>query len=219
VQEGAGEAAANGAVVMPAAQRLLAENNLNAGDVTASGPGGRVLKEDVINHVEGKAGNAGAAPIREGAVEPSQIEHPAPAQPDGKAAQETRAPAPTTPAPTSTQPPASSPQPQQGDEEVVPMSMLRRHVAQRLVEAQQNAALLTTFNEIDMSNVMAMRKEYQDAFTKKYGISWASCRSSSRRPLTRSSKRRASTLRFAAKTSSTKTTTTSASLLAAAKAW
>jgi 2-oxoglutarate dehydrogenase E2 component (dihydrolipoamide succinyltransferase) len=174
VQEGAGEAAANGAVVMPAAQRLLAENNLNAGDVTASGPGGRVLKEDVINHVAGNAGNAQAAPVREGAVEPSQIEHPAPAQPDGKAAQETRQPATVaTVAPqAATQAPASatSTQTAPGAEEVVPMSMLRRHVAQRLVEAQQNAALLTTFNEIDMSNVMAMRKEYQDAFTKKYGI-------------------------------------------------
>jgi 2-oxoglutarate dehydrogenase E2 component (dihydrolipoamide succinyltransferase) len=58
----------------------------------------------------------------------------------------------------------------QSDEEVVPMSMLRRHIAQRLVEAQQNAALLTTFNEIDMSAVMQLRKENQEAFQKRYGI-------------------------------------------------
>ena len=56
------------------------------------------------------------------------------------------------------------------DEEVVPMTMLRRHIAQRLVEAQQTAALLTTFNEIDMSAVMNMRKEMQDSFTKRYNI-------------------------------------------------
>ncbi len=50
------------------------------------------------------------------------------------------------------------------------MTMLRRHIAQRLVEAQQNAALLTTFNEVDMSAVMNMRKQFQDDFTKKHGI-------------------------------------------------
>jgi 2-oxoglutarate dehydrogenase E2 component (dihydrolipoamide succinyltransferase) len=55
-------------------------------------------------------------------------------------------------------------------EEVVPMSKLRRVVAERLVEAQHNAALLTTFNEIDMSSVMAMRKEYGEAFQKKYNV-------------------------------------------------
>jgi 2-oxoglutarate dehydrogenase E2 component (dihydrolipoamide succinyltransferase) len=56
------------------------------------------------------------------------------------------------------------------DEEVVPMTPLRRRIAERLVEAQQTAALLTTFNEIDMTNAMAMRKQYQDDFTKRYGI-------------------------------------------------
>ena len=50
------------------------------------------------------------------------------------------------------------------------MSLLRRHIAQRLVEAQQTAALLTTFNEIDMSGVMALRKEHQESFQKRYGI-------------------------------------------------
>jgi 2-oxoglutarate dehydrogenase E2 component (dihydrolipoamide succinyltransferase) len=159
--------------VMPAAQRLLAEQNLSAQDVQASGPGGRVLKEDVMRHAAGTAQNAQSqAPTREGVVEPSEIERPAPPQPDGKAPQETRQPA----SATTTATPAPQPSTQQaaptpaGDEEVVPMSMLRRHVAQRLVEAQQNAALLTTFNEIDMTNVMQMRKDYQDAFTKKYGI-------------------------------------------------
>jgi 2-oxoglutarate dehydrogenase E2 component (dihydrolipoamide succinyltransferase) len=55
-------------------------------------------------------------------------------------------------------------------EEVVPMSKLRRTVAERLVEAQRNAALLTTFNEIDMSSVMALRKENGEAFQKKYNV-------------------------------------------------
>ncbi|MES2641549.1 MAG: 2-oxoglutarate dehydrogenase complex dihydrolipoyllysine-residue succinyltransferase [Myxococcota bacterium] len=59
-----------------------------------------------------------------------------------------------------------------GDEpiEIVPMTNLRKKIAQRLVEAQQNAAILTTFNEVDMSAVMALRERYQDRFVKKYGI-------------------------------------------------
>lgn len=55
-------------------------------------------------------------------------------------------------------------------EEVVPMTLLRRTVAQRLVEAQQTMAMLTTFNEIDLSAVVALRKQYQDSFTQKYGV-------------------------------------------------
>ncbi|HLP42066.1 MAG TPA: dihydrolipoyllysine-residue succinyltransferase, partial [Fibrobacteria bacterium] len=55
-------------------------------------------------------------------------------------------------------------------EEIVPMSMLRRRVAERLVEAQQTAALLTTFNEVDMSSVMELRQKHQDAFQKRHGI-------------------------------------------------
>jgi 2-oxoglutarate dehydrogenase E2 component (dihydrolipoamide succinyltransferase) len=55
-------------------------------------------------------------------------------------------------------------------EEVVPMSPFRKKIAERLVQSQQTAALLTTFNEIDMTNAMALRKEYQDTFVEKYGI-------------------------------------------------
>ena len=59
-----------------------------------------------------------------------------------------------------------------GDEpvEIVPMSSIRRRIAERLVEAQSTAAILTTFNEVDMSAVMALREKYQDRFSKKYGI-------------------------------------------------
>ena len=76
-------------------------------------------------------------------------------------------------APIVTPPPAAQPKaPVEAgeDEEVVRMTPLRRKIAQRLVEAQQTAALLTTFNETDMSAVMNLRKEHQEAFTKKYGI-------------------------------------------------
>jgi 2-oxoglutarate dehydrogenase E2 component (dihydrolipoamide succinyltransferase) len=117
--------------VMPAAQALLDEHGLHPSQVQATGPGGRVLKEDVLRHLESAA-------------------------PD--------APEPAT-APQSG--PASSPD---REEEIVPMSRLRRTVAERLVEAQRTAALLTTFNEIDMSEVIGLRKQYGEAFQQRYGV-------------------------------------------------
>jgi 2-oxoglutarate dehydrogenase E2 component (dihydrolipoamide succinyltransferase) len=130
----------SGSRVMPAAQRALHAAGLEASDVTATGPGGRTLKEDVQRHVE----------------------------------------APPQPAPAAKAPPRSAALPgssaaliarQDGrQEEVVPMTTLRKRIAERLVQAQQTAALLTTFNEVDMTNVQELRKQYQDAFTKKYSI-------------------------------------------------
>jgi 2-oxoglutarate dehydrogenase E2 component (dihydrolipoamide succinyltransferase) len=121
--------------VMPAAQRALEERGLSAEQVEATGPGGRLLKEDVLRHVEAK---------------------------DQKPA-----------SPTAQVPPTAAPQTAPSpdrQEEVIPMSRLRRTVAERLVQAQHSAALLTTFNEIDMSAVMALRKEYGEAFLQKYNV-------------------------------------------------
>ncbi len=119
--------------VMPAARRLLAEHGLRPGEVTPGGPGGRLLKEDVLRHV---------------------------------AAQETAPPA----AGPAAAPPAPPPPGGPRAEEAVPMTMLRRRIAERLVEAQHTAALLTTFNEIDMSAVLELRRQHGEAFQKKYGV-------------------------------------------------
>ncbi|MEM9594064.1 MAG: 2-oxoglutarate dehydrogenase complex dihydrolipoyllysine-residue succinyltransferase [Acidobacteriota bacterium] len=130
--------------VMPAAQRLLAEHGLDASDVEATGPGGRLLKEDVLRHVESAPAAASpAAPKAPAPSAPSPVPAPAEAPTSGAAAR---------------------------TEEAVRMSPLRRRVAQRLVEAQHEAALLTTFNEVDMSAVMGLRKQYQDVFVKTHGI-------------------------------------------------
>ena len=94
--------------------------------------------------------------------EPRAERPPAPAERRAPAPAETSKPAPQRPEQITAAP--------QRQEEVVPMSKLRRTVAERLVEAQQNAALLTTFNEIDMSGVKALRKEYGEAFQKKYNV-------------------------------------------------
>ena len=126
--------------VMPAARRSLSQQNLKAADVKATGPGGRLLKEDVERHVASAAAEAEAPP-------------PKPASP------------PPPPAPVRAPAPGGARQ-----EEVVPMSPMRKRIAERLVESQQTAALLTTFNEIDMSAVMALRKEHQPLFVEKHGI-------------------------------------------------
>ena len=128
--------------VMPAAQRALHDSGMTPSQVTPTGPGGRVLKEDVMR---------AAAP----AAAPAPAARPAPP--------------PAAPAPAPAPAPAESAAGYR-QEEAVPLSPLRRRLAQRLVHSQQTAALLTTFNEIDMSAVMATRKEYQPVFQERYGI-------------------------------------------------
>src|SRR4029077_15316172 len=120
--------------IMPAAQRVLAERGLRSEDVRPSGPGGRLLKEDVLRHV-------GQGP---------DDREKKPAQAKASAG---------TPEPSS-----------QREEETVTMSPMRRRIAQRLVEAQQTAALLTTFNEIDMAAVISLREKHQALFQEKYQI-------------------------------------------------
>lgn len=135
--------------VMPAAQRLLDEHGLSAADVPASGPGGRLLKEDVLSFV---ANRPAAAPAAKPAAATRAV-----AAPSAKPA---RASAPTTLVTDSSY----------RQEEIKPLSMLRRTIAARLVQAQQTAALLTTFNEIDMQPVMDLRKKYKDAFINAHGV-------------------------------------------------
>lgn len=145
--------------VMPAAQRMLDENQLNASDVPATGPGGRLLKEDV------------QAFIRNGGTSASKSS--ASSSPAAPAAPPTTAPA-SSQVMTAPQPSYSGPslmsESSYRSEEVKPMSMLRRTIASRLVHAQQTAALLTTFNEINMAPVMQIRSKYKDAFLKKHGV-------------------------------------------------
>ncbi|MBX7259391.1 MAG: 2-oxoglutarate dehydrogenase complex dihydrolipoyllysine-residue succinyltransferase [Candidatus Hydrogenedentes bacterium] len=138
--------------VMPAAQRAMATHGVSAAQVQATGPGGRVLKEDVMRA-------AGASQAKVEAPKPAPLV-PAPAP---------IAPKPDKAAAAATQEAASSYAPNRS-EEAVPMTPMRKRIAERLVEAQQSAALLTTFNEIDMSEVMALRDKFKDAFVEKHGV-------------------------------------------------
>tara|TARA_R110002049_G_scaffold46487_1_gene135151 strand:- start:103090 stop:104382 length:1293 start_codon:yes stop_codon:yes gene_type:complete len=128
--------------VMPAAQRMLDEHGLAASDVPATGPGGRLLKEDVQAFIRSR-------PTR-------------PAAPSSAIASPSSRPTATGSLMTDATPHRS--------EEVKPLSMLRRTIAARLVEAQQTAALLTTFNEINMEPVMSIRSKYKDKFAEKHGV-------------------------------------------------
>ncbi len=150
--------------VMPAAQRMLEDNHLDVGQVPATGPGGRLLKEDVARFVTQAASTASSIAVGAGvaAVSAASIV--------GKAVANVTNASPASSMPTA---PTQSLM-QQGtpnrSEEVKPMSMIRRTIATRLVQAQHNAALLTTFNEVDMQPVMQLRTKYKDAFNEKHGV-------------------------------------------------
>ena len=139
--------------VMPAAQRILSQAGVDAADVEGTGPGGRILKEDAQRAVA-------EAPEAKPAAQPAAAA-PQPAAPQQPAA----AKEPERPS----APPVASTEPGR-EEEVVSMTPMRKVIARNLVFAQQNAALLTTFNEVDMSAVMEMRSFFKDAFLKKHGV-------------------------------------------------
>jgi len=148
-------------IIMPAAQRLLAEHGLQARDVEATGPDGRLLKEDVLRHVESRAREEKSPP-----PETAGPEVPPPAAPTPPAAAPGPADAVADSVPADATVLALAPADRQ--EEVVPMTLIRRRIAERLVQAQSEAALLTTFNEIDMSAVIELRKKYRDSFEAKH---------------------------------------------------
>ena len=133
----------------PAARAIAAEHGVDMASVQGSGPNGRVTKEDVVRRIEDGRTAAGA-PQRQPEAAPA-------ATPAAR------------PAPTAA--PATSAAPF-GDraEERQRMSRRRQTIAKRLLEAQHGTASLTTFNEIDLSQVMELRKRRQDDFVKKHGV-------------------------------------------------
>ena len=133
-------------ILNPAARRMADEKGLDPAVITGTGKGGRVTKEDVVRHVEGggqvsPAPAAAAAPaVSTAAASAPQVEATAPVFAGERV------------------------------EKRVPMTRLRAKVAERLVQAQQNAAMLTTFNEINMKPVMELRAQYKDVFEKRHGV-------------------------------------------------
>lgn len=130
----------------PAVRKLLADNNIDPSKVAGTGKGGRITKEDVVNYIASAQGGA---------------------QSKAQAAPAVAAPA---AAPAQRPAPAGGVNFSAGDriEKRVPMTRLRARIAERLLEAQHNAAMLTTFNEVNMKPIMEMRKNYKDAFEKAH---------------------------------------------------
>ena len=131
----------------PSARKLLAERGLGASDVQGSGRRGQVLKQDLLAQAP-----AGLAPISAA----------------GSAASALRARAPQPKTPPAPRPPIAPED--EIREERVRMTRLRQTIAKRLKEAQNTAAMLTTFNDVDMSAVMELRREYREAFEQKHGV-------------------------------------------------
>jgi 2-oxoglutarate dehydrogenase E2 component (dihydrolipoamide succinyltransferase) len=129
----------------PSAQKLINENNLDAGTIGGSGKSGQVLKEDVL------------AALARPAAAPAPVAAPA-----------------SAPAPAVAKAPAAPRAPVSADdaagEERVKMTRLRQTIARRLKDAQNTAAMLTTFNEVDMKPVMDLRNSYKELFEKKHGV-------------------------------------------------
>ena len=126
---------------MPAAAKMLADNNMSADQVFGTGKDGRVTKGDVINKLEGKpAAVAAAAPVAAAKPALQQVAMPAAVDLGGR------------------------------PEQRVPMSRLRARIAERLVMSQSTNAILTTFNEVNMAPVMELRNKYKDKFEKEHGV-------------------------------------------------
>lgn len=140
-QPAAAQSGSKNETLSPGARRLAAESGADTTQIAGSGLRGQVTKPDIVNHLEQKSESK-----------------PAPTQPPAKPAAAA----------------AATPSRQRNDniarEEVVSMSRLRQRIAERLVEAQQTAAILTTFNEVDMSGMMDMRSRFKDVFEKKHGV-------------------------------------------------
>jgi 2-oxoglutarate dehydrogenase E2 component (dihydrolipoamide succinyltransferase) len=135
----------------PSVRRLVEENHLDPAAIPASGRDGRITKADVVEYLGRKppaAGNAGSEASAGAAASPAAGASPAPAA----------------------RPPAYRQPPSGGrTEQRVPMTRLRARIAQRLVEAQSTQALLTTFNEVDLTATSELRARYKDRFEKEHG--------------------------------------------------
>lgn len=138
-------AAQGNPALSPAVRALVEEHKLDPARIPGSGKDGRILKEDVLNHLKNC----------EAASAPAAAESPEPAP---------------TPKPAEEKTVVELPGAGERLERRVPMTRLRQRIAQRLKEAQNTAAILTTFNEVNMQPVMDLRARYKDQFEKEHGI-------------------------------------------------
>ncbi len=136
-------------IAMPAAAKILAENDLSGSQLTGSGRDGRITKGDALGAVAS------------GAAKPAE-------RPPAANLTSTRAPAPASASVSANL--GADAMLEGRTEQRVPMSRLRQRVAERLLQSQANAAILTTFNEVNMAPVIEMRTRYKDKFEREHGV-------------------------------------------------
>ena len=129
-----------GAQFAPSVRRLMAEKNLDPAQIPGTGPGGRITKSDVVLYLE-----SGRAPVSAGTADQATVAAAKETSPEKAVAAEERT-------------------------NRKPMSQIRQRIAARLLEAKHSTAMLTTFNEIDMAHLMAIRRQYKETFKQKYGV-------------------------------------------------
>jgi 2-oxoglutarate dehydrogenase E2 component (dihydrolipoamide succinyltransferase) len=137
-----------GATALPAARKMMAEQHVDPAQVEGTGRGGRITKGDVIAATGARSGAAQVA-ATPAAKAPAMVPSTAPSSPPAVSIPVT---------------PGSRP------EQRVPMSRLRLRVAERLVQSQSTAAILTTFNEVNMQPILDLRSKYKDRFEKEHGV-------------------------------------------------
>jgi 2-oxoglutarate dehydrogenase E2 component (dihydrolipoamide succinyltransferase) len=137
----AAPAATKGDIAMPAAAKILADNNMTTSSVTGTGKDGRVTKGDVLGAVAAGVKPAAPAPLAAPVTKPALQQIAAPSVNLGDR-----------------------------PEERVPMTRLRARIAERLVQSQSTNAILTTFNEVNMQPVIDLRNKYKDKFEKEHGV-------------------------------------------------
>ena len=134
------------AAMSPSVRKVMAENAIDESQIIGSGKGGRIIKQDVVGFLANKG--ADEAPVAARDVQPAK-----------QAAKQANTPAIT--------------EPQNVGERLerrVPMTRLRSRIAERLLQSQQQSAILTTFNEVNMKPVMELRARHKEAFEKKFGV-------------------------------------------------
>ncbi len=167
VSSNGGAGAHSGAALSPAVRRLVAEHEVDPARVTATGPGGRITKGDVLEYLEPQPADGSKTETQTQTAAAPTAPAPAPAQrPSADLAPASAAAPPVGKAPA-TQAVSASPSSRETRQR---MSGLRQRVAQRLVQAQQTAAILTTFNEADMSRVQDLRAQFKELFRTRHGV-------------------------------------------------